>query len=101
MTPKMTINLMRTLFVVFAACIGSSIGLSLGSAWVGLASGLIGAGLMIKSVTKMKTMDPGFTTANVFTARIGFPSAYTDTVAEWRFFERGSAFLSGPRKLNL
>jgi putative ABC transport system permease protein len=48
---------------------------------------LVAAGLMIKSVTKTKTMDPGFTTANVFTARVGFPIAYTDTIAEWRFFD--------------
>lgn len=42
MTPKMTINLMRALFVAFAAAIGSTIGLStMGSAWVGLASGLV------------------------------------------------------------
>jgi putative ABC transport system permease protein len=43
---------------------------------------------MVKSVTNMRNMDPGFTTANVFTARIGFPTAYTDTVAEWRFFDQ-------------
>jgi putative ABC transport system permease protein len=49
---------------------------------------LVAAGLMIKSVTKMSTMDPGFTTKDVFTARIGFPSAYTDTLAEWRFFDQ-------------
>jgi len=49
---------------------------------------LVAAGLMIKSVTKMRTMDPGFTTKNVFTARIGFPSAYTDTAAQWRFFDQ-------------
>ncbi|MDB4877743.1 MAG: hypothetical protein JWM41_4189 [Gemmatimonadetes bacterium] len=49
---------------------------------------LVAAGLMIKSVTKMKTMDPGYTAANVFTARLGFPAAYTDTVAEWRFFDQ-------------
>jgi putative ABC transport system permease protein len=49
---------------------------------------LVAAGLMIKSVTKMQTMDPGYNTANVFTARIGFPTSYTDTVAEWRFFEQ-------------
>ena len=43
MTPKMTINLMRALFVVFAATIGSSIGLStLGSLWVGIGLGLVG-----------------------------------------------------------
>jgi predicted permease len=49
---------------------------------------LVAAGLMIKSVTKMSTMDPGFATKDVFTARIGFPSAYTDTSAEWRFFDQ-------------
>jgi predicted permease len=49
---------------------------------------LVAAGLMIKSVTKMKTMDPGFSTTDVFTARMGFPSAYTDTAAEWRFFDQ-------------
>ena len=49
---------------------------------------LVAAGLMIKSVTKMSTMDPGFTTKDVFTARIGFPVAYTDTAAEWRFFDQ-------------
>jgi putative ABC transport system permease protein len=49
---------------------------------------LVAAGLMIKSVTNIQTMDPGYVTANVFTARIGFPVAYTDTVAEWRFFDQ-------------
>jgi putative ABC transport system permease protein len=49
---------------------------------------LVAAGLMIKSITKMSTMDPGFTTMDVFTARIGFPVAYTDTAAEWRFFDQ-------------
>jgi predicted permease len=49
---------------------------------------LVAAGLMIKSVTKMRTMDPGFATRTVFTARIGFPAAYTDTAAEWRFFDQ-------------
>jgi predicted permease len=48
---------------------------------------LVAAGLMIKSVTKVRTMDPGFTTANVFTARMGFPASYTDSAAEWRFFD--------------
>jgi putative ABC transport system permease protein len=49
---------------------------------------LVAAGLMIKSLANMRNMDPGFTTANVFTARIGFPAAYTDTLAEWRFFDQ-------------
>ena len=48
---------------------------------------LVAAGLMIKSVTKMRTMDPGYVTANVFTGRVGFPAAYTDTIGEWRFFD--------------
>jgi predicted permease len=46
---------------------------------------LVASGLMIKSVTKLKTMDPGFAAQNVFTSRIGFPAAYTDTVAQKRF----------------
>ncbi len=49
---------------------------------------LVAAGLMIKSVAKMRNMDPGFATKTVFTARIGFPTAYTDTLAEWRFFDQ-------------
>ncbi|HEY4137567.1 MAG TPA: ABC transporter permease, partial [Casimicrobiaceae bacterium] len=49
---------------------------------------LVAAGLMIKSVAKMRNMDPGFATKDVFTARIGFPAAYTDTLAEWRFFDQ-------------
>jgi putative ABC transport system permease protein len=49
---------------------------------------LVAAGLMIKSVTKMRTMDPGFTTRDVFTARIGFPVAYTDTAQQKLFFEQ-------------
>ena len=49
---------------------------------------LVAAGLMIKSVAKMRTMDTGFVGAKVLTARIGFPSAYTDTVAQWQFFDQ-------------
>jgi predicted permease len=49
---------------------------------------LVAAGLMIKSVAKIRTMDPGFETANLFTARVGFPAAYTDTVMQRRFFEQ-------------
>jgi putative ABC transport system permease protein len=47
---------------------------------------LVASGLMIKSVTKLRTMDPGFRTGNLFTARVGFPVQYTDTVMERRFF---------------
>jgi len=49
---------------------------------------LVAAGLMIKSVLNMRSMDLGFSTKNVFTARIGYPPSYTDTVAEWRFFDQ-------------
>ena len=56
---------------------------------------LVAAGLTIKSVSRMQTMDQGYTTTNVFTARIGFPEAYTDTLAEWRFFDQVIQRVSG------
>jgi predicted permease len=43
---------------------------------------------MIKSVTKLRTMDPGFRTANIFTARIGFPAGSADTASQKLFFEQ-------------
>jgi putative ABC transport system permease protein len=49
---------------------------------------LVAAGLMVKSVTKTNTMDTGFTTESVFTARVGFPSSYTDTLAQQQFFSQ-------------
>jgi putative ABC transport system permease protein len=49
---------------------------------------LVASGLMIKSVTKLRTMDPGFRTENIFTARVGFPATYTDTVMQKRFHEQ-------------
>jgi len=49
---------------------------------------LVASGLMIKSVTKLRTMDPGFRTENIFTARVGFPAAYTDTAMQKRFHEQ-------------
>ena len=48
---------------------------------------LVASGLMIKSVTKLRTMDPGFRTSNIFTARVGFPATYTDTAMQKRFHE--------------
>jgi putative ABC transport system permease protein len=47
---------------------------------------LVAAGLMIKSVAKMRNIDTGFTTENVFTARVGFPDAYKDTATQKQFF---------------
>ena len=49
---------------------------------------LVAAGLMVKSVAKMRTMDTGFSGDKVFTARIGFPAVYTDTIAQWQFFDQ-------------
>lgn len=49
---------------------------------------LVAAGLMIKSVTKANSRDTGFAMSSVFTARVGFPSSYTDTVAQAQFFEQ-------------
>ena len=49
---------------------------------------LVASGLMIKSVTKLRTMDPGFRTENIFTARVGFPATYTDTAMQKRFHEQ-------------
>lgn len=49
---------------------------------------LVASGLMIKSVTKLRTMDPGFRTHDIFTARIGFPATYTDTAMQKRFHEQ-------------
>ena len=49
---------------------------------------LVASGLMIKSVTKLKNMDPGFRTRDIFTARVGFPATYTDTAMQKRFHEQ-------------
>ncbi len=49
---------------------------------------LVAAGLMIKSVAKTRTMDLGFASESVFTARVGFPSSYTDTTSQRQFFEQ-------------
>lgn len=49
---------------------------------------LVAAGLMTKSVSRTRTMDTGFTMASVFTARVGFPAAYTDTIRQRQFFEQ-------------
>jgi len=49
---------------------------------------LVAAGLTIKSVTRLRTMDFGFPTRNIFTARVGLPeSVYRDTAAQIRFFD--------------
>ena len=49
---------------------------------------LVAAGLMVKSVARAGSADTGFEAASVFTTRVGFPAAYTDTVMQARFFEQ-------------
>ena len=57
---------------------------------IALSAGLlVGAGLIIKSVTKLRTVDFPFATEEVFTARIGLPEAdYADAAAQQQFFEQ-------------
>jgi putative ABC transport system permease protein len=50
---------------------------------------LVAAGLMTKSVTKLRTIDPGFDAEHVFTARVGFPAdVATDSVKQRLFWEQ-------------
>ena len=49
---------------------------------------LVASGLMVRSVAKLRNLDAGVTTQNVFTARLGFPSTYTDTAAQKQFYEQ-------------
>ncbi len=50
---------------------------------------LVGAGLMIKSVVKLRNIDFGFDTEQVFTARVGLPEAdYPDTLRQVQFWEQ-------------
>jgi putative ABC transport system permease protein len=56
---------------------------------------LVAAGLTIKSVTKLRTVDYGFETKRVFTARIGLPDAkYPDAASQLRFYEELQARLT-------
>jgi predicted permease len=47
---------------------------------------LVASGLMIKSVTRLQNVDPGFRTTDIFTARMGFPATYTDTAMQKQFY---------------
>ncbi len=50
---------------------------------------LVAAGLMIRSVVNLKTLDMGFETAGVFTARIGLPETdYPDDDSKLQFHDR-------------
>ena len=48
---------------------------------------LVAAGLMIRSVVGLRTVETGFDTKGIFTARMGFPSTYTDSVHQKQFFD--------------
>ncbi len=50
---------------------------------------LVAAGLTIKSVTRLRTIDFGFPTRSIFTARVALPeTAYGDSAAQVRFFDQ-------------
>jgi putative ABC transport system permease protein len=49
---------------------------------------LVAAGLMTKSVTKLRNIEPGFDMQNLFTARVGFPVGSADSVKQRQFFEQ-------------
>ena len=49
---------------------------------------LVAAGLMIKSVANIRNIDLGYKPDGIFTARLGFPESYADTVAQMQFFEQ-------------
>ena len=50
---------------------------------------LIGAGLLMRSLTSLRAVDPGFDARNVLTASIGMPMAKYDTEAQRnQFFDR-------------
>jgi predicted permease len=49
---------------------------------------LVAAGLMTKSVTKLRNIEPGFDTEDIFTARVGFPAGSTDSVRQRQFYEQ-------------
>jgi predicted permease len=50
---------------------------------------LVAAGLMVKSVVNIKTLDMGFDAENVFTARVGlFETDYPDSDSRLQFYER-------------
>jgi predicted permease len=49
---------------------------------------LVASGLMIKSVANIRNIDLGYKPDGVFTARLGFPESYPDTVPQLQFFEQ-------------
>ena len=59
---------------------------------------LVAAGLMIKSVSKLRSIDFGFAPQEVFTARVGLPeSDYPEGADQIRFFDRASLVVGARR----
>ena len=48
---------------------------------------LIGAGLLMRSLTSLRAVDPGFDARNVLTASVGIPTRSTDTEQRNQFFD--------------
>ncbi len=56
---------------------------------------LVGAGLLIKSLTRLQDVDPGFSTDSVLTATVALPATrYPDATARTGFWERVSTHLA-------
>jgi predicted permease len=50
---------------------------------------LVSAGMMVKSVMNLQSLDMGFDERQIFTARVGlFDADYPDDEARWRFYDR-------------
>ena len=66
---------------------------------------LVGAGLLMKSVTELQDVDPGFSTESVLTASISLPATrYPDATARagfWRRVSSGITALPGVRAVGL
>ncbi len=55
---------------------------------------LVGAGLLIKSLARVLTVDPGFTTSRVLTAQVSLPRPrYADSIAQQAFWQNLTAKL--------
>ena len=73
MTPKTTVNLLRTLFVVFAASIGSMIGLSTASGvWTGFAGGVMFGLLVVLADRLLKGISLRVFSSASFGLLVGF-----------------------------
>jgi predicted permease len=50
---------------------------------------LVSAGMMVKSVINLRSLDMGFERDQIFTARLGlFETDYPDSESSWRFYDR-------------